>query len=57
MTKAQIEKKIAYLESINDHLSTEISNVDHLMRLVGFADGIQTIKIAGKEILENLESD
>ena len=59
MTKAQLEKKIAYLESVNDQLATEIQYVDHLMRMVGFADGLKTVKLTANEIVEKgyLESE
>lgn len=59
MTKAQLEKKIAYLESINDQLTTEIHYVDHLMRLVGFSDGLNTVKVTANEIIDKgyLESE
>lgn len=53
MTKAQLLKKIARLESINDQLSTEISYVDELMRLVGFEGGLETVKLTAKDIIEN----
>ncbi len=52
MTKTQLLRKIAVLESINDQLSTEVSYVDHLMRMVGFAGGLETIKATAKEIIE-----
>ena len=52
MTKAQLMKKIAILESINDQLSTEVTYVDSLMRLVGFATGLETVKATAKEIIE-----
>lgn len=52
MTKAQLMKKIAVLESINDQLSTEVSYVDRLMRLVGFSGGLETIKATAVEIIE-----
>lgn len=51
MTKAQLQKKIAMLESLNDQLSTEVCYVDHLMRLIGFAGGIETVKATAKEII------
>ncbi len=50
-TKAQLLKEIAYLESINDQLSTEVSYVDQLMRMVGFAGGLVTIKATAEEII------
>ena len=51
MTKAEMEKRIAYLESINDQLSTEVSYVDHLMRVIGFAQGLETVKATACEII------
>jgi len=52
MTRGQLKKKIARLESINDHLETEMEQVDSLMRLVGFANGIQTVKVVAQELLK-----
>lgn len=52
MTKQQLLKKIAYLESINDQLSAEVNYIDHLMRLIGFSEGIVTVKATATEILE-----
>lgn len=52
MTKNQLMKKIAVLESINDQLSTEVSYIDQLMRLVGFSGGIETVKATAQEIID-----
>lgn len=52
MTKSQLLKKIAILESINDQLSTEVTHIDYLMRLVGFSEGLQTIKATAQEIID-----
>ena len=52
MTKIDLQKKIARLESINDHLQTEIDFVDRLMRLVGFSGGLETVKLTAKELYE-----
>jgi len=52
MTKAQLLRKIAVLESVNDQLSTEVSYIDNLMRMVGFAEGISTIKATAQEIID-----
>lgn len=52
MTKTQLLKKIAYLESINDQLSAEVVYVDHLMRLIGFSEGLATVKATAQEILD-----
>ena len=50
MKKATILKKIAQLESINDHLLSELGYADHLMRLVGFSCGLQTVKATAREL-------
>jgi hypothetical protein len=52
MTKGQLLKKIAHLESINDQLVTEVTYVDHLMRLVGFSEGLVGVKATAEEIVE-----
>ncbi|CUI17608.1 hypothetical protein PNK_2004 [Candidatus Protochlamydia naegleriophila] len=52
MKKADLLKKVAYLESLNDHLLTELGYVDHLMRLVGFAGGLETVKLTARELYE-----
>ncbi len=59
MTEVQLLKKIAVLESINDQLSTEVTYIDQLMRLLGFTDGLQTVKLTAHEIIqrETLENE
>ena len=52
-TKKDLLKRIAYLESVNDHLETELSDLDKLMRLVGFNQGIETVKVTAAELIEN----
>ena len=47
----KLARKVARLESINDHLKSEITQLDTLMRLVGFSGGIKTIKLAAEEII------
>ena len=55
MTKQELEKQVAYLESINDQLMTEIYYVDGLMRQVGFSDGLNTVKSTAQEISQEEE--
>lgn len=43
-TKAALQKKLALLETTNDQLLSELSYIDHLMRLVGFTSGIAGLK-------------
>lgn len=51
ITKAQLLKKIARLESINDQLQTEVLNVDALLRAAGFDEGLATLKVAALEYI------
>lgn len=53
MTKKDLLKKVAYLESVNDHLLTELGYLDHLMRLVGFAGGLETVKLTAEELYQS----
>lgn len=50
-----LEKKVAYLEFMNDQLSTELRYVDNLLRVIGFPDGLETIKSAAEEVIEEEE--
>lgn len=56
MTKQELERKIAGLESINDQLVSELSYIDQLMKDIGFSHGLETIKATAKEIQENPEA-
>lgn len=50
MRAADLEKRIAHLESVNDHLLTELQYLDQLMRLIGFSQGLATVKATALEI-------
>lgn len=52
MTKKELIRKVAHLESLNDHLLTELGYVDRLMRLVGFSGGLETVKLTAQELYE-----
>lgn len=52
MSKENLLKRISELESINDQLQTEIRYLDQLLREVGFEEGLETLKFAAKEMLE-----
>lgn len=60
MELRELEKKLAYLEFVNDQLMSEIRYVDELLRLVGFTNGLETVKAAAREMVDeerdNLES-
>jgi hypothetical protein len=53
MTKAQLLRKIAVLESENDLLMTEVCYVDNLMKVLGFAEGLKSVKATAEEIINN----
>ncbi len=57
MDKEQYEKKIAQLESLNDQLQAEFTNLDVVLKELGFEKGIITLKEAAKEMLHNKNSD
>ena len=52
MKKTDLEKKVAYLEFVNDQILSEIHYVDRLLKLIGFPDGLETIKNAAQEVME-----
>lgn len=54
-TKKALEKKLAKLESINDQLMTEISYVDRLMKMIGFAGGLVALKATASELYNSSE--
>ncbi len=53
MSHTDLKKQIAYLESVNDQLTTEVGYIDQLMKLVGFTEGIATLKATAHEIVAN----
>jgi len=50
MTKAELIKKVALLESVNDQMYAELCDIDRLMRLVGFEGGLETVKQTAQEL-------
>ena len=50
MSDEELKDRVAYLESMNDQLETEIAHIDELMRLLGFAEGLETVKAAAQEL-------
>ena len=44
-------KYVASLESRVDYLETELTQLDELLRGVGFTDGILTLKYTAEELL------
>lgn len=52
MTKKELLREVALLESVNDYLLTELGYIDHLMRSVGFTNGLETVKVTAKELYD-----
>jgi hypothetical protein len=57
MNENDYKKKIAKLETINDQLQAEFNHLEHLLKKVGFEDGIKSLKDAAKELLDNRNDD
>lgn len=55
MTKQELEKQVARLEFANDQLTTELAYIDELMRLVGFTEGLESLKATAMELCDNTE--
>lgn len=51
MKKSDLEMKLAKLQSQKDLMETEIQSVDQLLRAVGFAGGLETLKAAAEEAI------
>lgn len=59
MNKELLLKQIAYLESVNDHLMTELGYTDQLLKMSGFPDGLNSLRVVAQEMLnqKNKEID
>jgi len=57
MKKTVLEKKVARLESVNDHLMAELIYVNKLMQSIGFTYGLESVKAVAKEILHEQIED
>lgn len=47
-----LNRKVARLESLVDHLKTEISDLNHILIECGFPEGIATLKRSAEELLK-----
>ena len=57
MDTQKLVKKIAYLESVNDQLQTELQYLDSLARQIGFEKGIDSLKSAAIELYEDQKNN
>lgn len=51
MKKDELIKRKKELEDEHMSLKQEIADMDHLMRLAGFSNGLETVKATAKELL------
>ncbi|CAM0117699.1 hypothetical protein [Rhabdochlamydiaceae symbiont of Dictyostelium giganteum] len=52
MGKEFLQRRLSELETINDQLVAELNYLDHLLRQIGFEDGLMTLKFAAQELLQ-----
>lgn len=52
-TKEDLLKKVAYLEFVEDQLSTELNYIDKLLKSVGFPRGLASVKEVAQDILQD----
>lgn len=50
MNEEDLKNRKAQLETENDQLRAELAYLDSLMRKVGFADGLETVKATAHEL-------
>jgi hypothetical protein len=55
MEHKDLYKRLAYLEFVNDQLTSEVAYVDQLLRDVGFAGGINSVKEVAHELIKEGE--
>ncbi|MBI2742645.1 MAG: hypothetical protein HYX48_01860 [Chlamydiales bacterium] len=52
MSKEEMLRRISELESLNDQLMSELRYLDRLLKKVGFEEGLQTLKYAAEEMIQ-----
>lgn len=52
MTELEIQKKIAQLEFVNDQLDSELQEIDRLLRMTGFPNGISSAKEVALQLMD-----
>lgn len=55
--KTKLLKKMAQLETANDHLLTELAYINELMKKIGFDNGIATVKAAAESLVNEDEPE
>ena len=57
MDTQKLIQKIAYLESVNDQLISELEYLDSLAKRIGFEKGIESLKAAAIELYEDQQNN
>ena len=57
MDDQEMRRKIAYLEFVNDQLISEMEEIDDMMRYIGFADGLETVKETAWSLYQGDQED
>ncbi|MFT4553613.1 MAG: hypothetical protein ACI9S8_002254 [Chlamydiales bacterium] len=57
MNRKNLLRKVAYLEFATDQLITELKYVDKLLRIVGFPNGLETVKSAAQEVMKKEQEE
>jgi hypothetical protein len=57
MDDQEMRRKIAYLEFVNDQLISEMEEIDDMMRYIGFADGLDTVKETAWSLYQGDQED
>ena len=56
MNKKELLKRLSELESLNDQLHAEIRFLDKILKDAGFEDGLNTLKAAAQELIQDDKS-
>jgi len=57
METEKLLKRIAYLEFVNDQLGSELRYIDSLLKIIGFPNGLETVKAAALEIMKREQEE
>jgi hypothetical protein len=52
MEHLELQKRLAFLEFVNDQLTSEVAYVDGLLKEVGFVNGLDSVKQVAHELIE-----
>jgi len=53
MQEQQLQKQLAKTEFFHDQMQSELLYIDGMLRLLGFEEGLETLKKAAKELVKS----